>query len=116
MGWIAAPYSPQTGKLVPNGAFGHLWHIISYAANQTSPHGPQGIASYPWDWLIDIKPITYLQINPARPTAALNQIEPAVHFLGMISPADPPARVAGTARQLRGRGPSTGARLVVVGT
>jgi predicted membrane-bound dolichyl-phosphate-mannose-protein mannosyltransferase len=86
MGWIAAPYSPQTGKLVPNGAFGHLWHIISYAANQTSPHGPQGIASYPWDWLIDIKPITYLQINPARPTAALNQIEPAVHFLGMISP------------------------------
>ena len=30
-------------------------------------------------------------------------------------PADPPARVAGTARQPRERGPSTGARLVVVG-
>jgi predicted membrane-bound dolichyl-phosphate-mannose-protein mannosyltransferase len=86
MGWIAAPYSPQTGKLVPNGAFGHVWHIITYAANQTSPHGPQGIASYPWDWLLDIKPITYLQINPSRPTAALRQVEPAVHFLGMISP------------------------------
>lgn len=86
MGWIAAPYSPQTGKLVPNGAIGHVKHILSYAANQTSPHGPQGIASYPWDWLLDLKPITYLQINPARPTAALNQVEPAVHFLGMISP------------------------------
>jgi dolichyl-phosphate-mannose-protein mannosyltransferase len=86
MGWIAAPYSPQTGKLVPDGAFGHAWHMLSYAANQTSPHGPQGIASYPWDWLIDVKPITYLQINPAHPTTALNQISPAVHFIGVISP------------------------------
>jgi dolichyl-phosphate-mannose-protein mannosyltransferase len=86
MGWIAAPYSPQTGKLVPNGAIGHVGHILSYAAHQTSPHGPQGIASYPWDWLLDIKSITYLRINPSRPTAALNQVEPAVHFLGLISP------------------------------
>jgi dolichyl-phosphate-mannose-protein mannosyltransferase len=86
MGWIAAPYSPQTGKLVPNGAIGHLGHILSYAAGQTSPHGPRGIASYPWDWLVDYQPITYLQINPSRPTAALNQVKPAVHFLGMISP------------------------------
>src|SRR5690349_4574819 len=45
MGWIAPPYSPQTGKLVPNGPFGHVAHILSYAAHQTSPHGPQGIAS-----------------------------------------------------------------------
>jgi dolichyl-phosphate-mannose-protein mannosyltransferase len=87
MGWIAAPYSPQTGKLVPGGAFGHAAHILSYAAGQTSPHGPQGIASYPWAWLLDIKSITYLRINPARPTATLNQIEPAVHFLGLISPS-----------------------------
>jgi predicted membrane-bound dolichyl-phosphate-mannose-protein mannosyltransferase len=84
---IAPPYSPQTGKLVPNGVFGHVSHIVSYAAHQTSPHGPKGIASYPWAWLIDIKPITYLQINPGHPTAALNQIGPAVHFLGMINPA-----------------------------
>jgi predicted membrane-bound dolichyl-phosphate-mannose-protein mannosyltransferase len=83
---IAHPYDPQTGKLVPDLPFGEIWRILSYAANQTSPHGPQGIASYPWDWLVDIKPITYLQINPAHPTAQLNQIEPAVHFLGLISP------------------------------
>src|SRR5690349_3856821 len=51
MGWIAPPYSPQTGKLVPNGPFGQVAHILSYAAHQTSPHGPQGIASYPWEWL-----------------------------------------------------------------
>jgi len=84
---IAPPYSPQTGKLVPNGVFGHVGHILSYAAHQTSPRGPRGIASYPWDWLVDLKPITYLQINPSHPTAALNQIRPAVHFLGMINPA-----------------------------
>jgi dolichyl-phosphate-mannose-protein mannosyltransferase len=83
---IAPPYSPQTGKLVPDGPFGEVAHILNYAAHQTSPHGPRGIASYPWDWLVDIKPITYLQINPGRPTAALSQVGPAVHFLGMISP------------------------------
>jgi dolichyl-phosphate-mannose-protein mannosyltransferase len=86
MGWIAPPYSPQTGKLVPNGPFGHVAHMLSYAAHQTSPHGPRGIASYPWAWLIDSKPITYLQINPAHPTAALSQDSPAVHFIGLISP------------------------------
>jgi dolichyl-phosphate-mannose-protein mannosyltransferase len=86
MGWIAAPYSPQTGKLVSGGAIGHIGHILSYAEGQTSPHGPKGIASYPWAWLIDVKLITYLRINPSRPTGALNQVTPAVHFLGLISP------------------------------
>jgi len=86
LGRIAPPYSPQTGKVVPGGPFGHIAHILSYAAHQTSPHGPQGIASYPWDWLIDSKPITYLRINPAHPSGALSQVAPAVHFIGLISP------------------------------
>ena len=42
-----------SGKLVPHGPFGEVAHILSYGANQTSPHGPQGIASYPWAWLVD---------------------------------------------------------------
>ncbi len=83
---IVPPYDPQTGKLVSDLPFGEVWRILTYASHQTSPHGPQGIASYPWDWLLDVKPITYLRIDPAHPTAQLNQIEPAVHFLGMISP------------------------------
>ncbi|MBV9002088.1 MAG: glycosyltransferase family 39 protein [Solirubrobacterales bacterium] len=86
LGQIAPPYSPQTGKLVPNGPFGHIAHILRYASHQTSPHGPTGIASYPWAWLVDIKSITYLRINPAHPSAELAQIEPAVHFIGLISP------------------------------
>jgi predicted membrane-bound dolichyl-phosphate-mannose-protein mannosyltransferase len=86
LGQIAAPYSPQTGKLVPNGPFGEVGHILGYASHQTSPHGPNGIASYPWAWLVDSKPITYLRINPAQPTPALDRVEPAVHFLGLINP------------------------------
>jgi len=86
LGRIAPDYSPQTGKLVPHGAFGEAAHILNYAEHQTSPDGPKGIASYPWDWLVDFKPITYLQINPSRPSAGLEQVEPAVHFIGVINP------------------------------
>lgn len=85
LGRIAPPWDPETGRLV-GGPFAEIAHIISYGAQLTSPHGPRGIASYPWQWLGDYKPITYLNINPSHPTAALNHIHPAVHFLGMISP------------------------------
>ncbi len=68
------------------GPFGHLAHMFSYAAQQTSPHGPRGIASYPWEWLVDLKPITYLNINPSSPAPGLQHVPPAVHFLGFISP------------------------------
>ena len=64
---IAPPYDPAARKLVGGRPFAHLGHMLSYAAQQTSPHGPQGIASYPWDWLVDYKPIIYLNVNPAHP-------------------------------------------------
>jgi hypothetical protein len=83
---IAPPYDVHTGKLVGGGVFGHIAHIIGYGANQTSPHGPTGIASYPWTWLVDYKPILYLNINPSKPSPSLTDVHPAVHFLGMISP------------------------------
>ena len=83
---IAPPYADAAKQLVTGGPLGHITHIIDYAAQETSPHGPQGIASYPWQWLLDIKPITYLNINPSHPAAGLTDIHPAAHFLGMISP------------------------------
>jgi predicted membrane-bound dolichyl-phosphate-mannose-protein mannosyltransferase len=83
---IAPPYDFAAGKLVASGPFGHIAHMFSYAAAQTSPRGPHGIASYPWQWLVDIKPITYLSIDPAHPAHGLFDIHPATHFLGMISP------------------------------
>jgi hypothetical protein len=83
---IAPPYNPATHKLVAGGPLGHLGHMLSYAANLTSPHGPKGIASYPWQWLADYKPIVYLYIDPAHPAAGLHHIHPAAHFLGLVSP------------------------------
>jgi 4-amino-4-deoxy-L-arabinose transferase-like glycosyltransferase len=89
---VAPPYADAAGQRVTGGAFAHIAHILDYAAHQTSPHGPRGIASYPWAWLVDLKPIIYLNINPSRPSAGLTGVAPAVHFLGMISP---PVLVAG---------------------
>jgi dolichyl-phosphate-mannose--protein O-mannosyl transferase len=83
---IAPPYDPVAGKLVGGGVFGHLGHMISYAAGQSSPHGAHGIASYPWQWIGDYKPIVYLNIDYAHPAPGLIGIHPEVHFLGMISP------------------------------
>jgi hypothetical protein len=84
---IAPPYDPLRHELVGGGVFGHIRYLLEYAAHQTSPRGPQGIASYPWGWLVDIKPILYLNINPQRPVPGLFGVHPQAHFLGMISPA-----------------------------
>jgi predicted membrane-bound dolichyl-phosphate-mannose-protein mannosyltransferase len=103
---IAAPYDPQTHSLVGGGVFGQIAHMLNFAAGQTSRHGPQGIASYPWEWLADYRPITYLYINPKRPADGLFHVHPAVHFLGVVSPpilllALPAVAIAGR-RLLRG--------------
>ena len=104
---IAPPYDDTARKLVGGGPLGHFGHMVSYAAHQTSPHGPRGIASYPWGWLIDYKPITYLNVNPARPSPGLYDVHPAVHFLGLISPPilllALPALVLAAAGALRAR-------------
>jgi hypothetical protein len=84
---IAPPYDPLRHKLVGGGVFGHVRYMLDYGASQTSPRGPQGIASYPWGWLVDIKPILYLNINPERPVPGLFGVHPQAHFLGMINPA-----------------------------
>ncbi len=83
---IAPPYADASHELITGGAFAHIAHILSYAAQETSPHGPMGIASYPWEWLGDYKPISYLTINPHEPAPGLYHVHPAAHFLGMISP------------------------------
>jgi predicted membrane-bound dolichyl-phosphate-mannose-protein mannosyltransferase len=86
MDLLARPYDYSAGKFIGGGVFGHLRHMVSFASNLSSPNGPRGIASYPWQWLADFKPIVYLNINPAQPTPDLYGIHPAAHFLGMISP------------------------------
>jgi dolichyl-phosphate-mannose-protein mannosyltransferase len=87
MGEIATPYADSQAKLITGGPFAEISHIITYASGLTSPHGPTGIASYPWQWLIDLKPILYLRINPSLPGHGLYAIHPVVAFWGMVSPA-----------------------------
>jgi hypothetical protein len=60
--------------------------MFTYAAQQVSPGGPQGIASYPWQWLLDLKPILYLRINPSLPGQGFHAIHPVSAFWGMPSP------------------------------
>jgi predicted membrane-bound dolichyl-phosphate-mannose-protein mannosyltransferase len=86
MDQIAPPYADAESKLITGGPFAEIAHIITYASHLTSPKGPQGIASYPWDWLVDLKPILYLRINPSLPGHGLYAIHPVAAFFGMISP------------------------------
>ncbi|MGZ4175353.1 MAG: glycosyltransferase family 39 protein [Solirubrobacteraceae bacterium] len=86
MGLIATPYADAEAKLITGGPFAHIAHMFSYAAQQVSPTGPQGIASYPWQWLLDLKPILYLRINPSLPGEGLHAIHPVTAFWGMPSP------------------------------
>ncbi len=87
MGLIATPYADSEARLITGGPFAEISHIITYASGLTSPHGPTGIASYPWQWLVDLKPILYLRINPSLPGHGLYAIHPVVAFFGMVSPA-----------------------------
>ncbi|MDQ6835421.1 MAG: glycosyltransferase family 39 protein [Actinomycetota bacterium] len=86
MGQIATPYNDAGTQLITGGPFDHFAHMVSYASGLVSPHGPQGIASYPWDWLADTKVINYLRVNPSLPGDSLNAIHPVSKFLGMVSP------------------------------
>jgi hypothetical protein len=83
---VAPPYDSSNGAVVGGGVFGHISHIFSFSAEQTNPHGPTGIQSYPWQWLGDFRPIVYLNVNPAQPAPGLKHVHPPVHFLGMTSP------------------------------
>jgi predicted membrane-bound dolichyl-phosphate-mannose-protein mannosyltransferase len=112
MDQIAPPYADADAKLITGGPFSEIAHIITYASHLTSPNGPQGIASYPWDWLIDLKPIVYLRINPSLPGHGLNAIHPVSAFFGMISPPIMllaiPALAFAAVRFLRRRAPGSG--------
>ena len=112
MDQIAPPYADAEARLISGGPFDHISHMINYAVQQVSPHGPMGIASYPWQWLVDLKPIVYLRINPSLPGHGLYAIHPVSAFFGMVSPPilllALPALAFGFYRFLRRRRPGDG--------
>jgi 4-amino-4-deoxy-L-arabinose transferase-like glycosyltransferase len=112
MDQVAPPYADAEARLISGGPFDHISHMINYAVQQVSPHGPMGIASYPWQWLVDLKPIVYLRINPSLPGHGLFAIHPVSAFFGMVSPPilllALPALAFGFYRFLRRRRPGDG--------
>ena len=66
MGLIARPYADAEGKFITGGPIDALRHMIVYASQLTAPK-PTGIASYPWQWLLDLKPIVYLRVSSPLP-------------------------------------------------
>ncbi len=97
MGLIATPSVEGGRQLITGGPLDHLSYMTNFATAFTSPGGLAFNASYPWQWLIDLKPITYLRVNPSAsgcvacnssslPSLGPHAIHPASAFLGMISP------------------------------
>ena len=96
---IAPPYDNAAHRFVTGGPLGHLSHMISYGTHQVGQSTPGGIASWPWGWLVDYRPIPYFTLDPAHP-GALAGDHPAVHFLGLVSPPILLAGLLGTALAL----------------
>ena len=96
---IAPPYDNAAARNVGGGPFDHLAHMISYGVHQTGIARAHGIASYPWQWIVDSKPIVYLSFTSSPPRAFAGD-HPAVHFLGLISPPILLACVVGTSLAL----------------
>jgi predicted membrane-bound dolichyl-phosphate-mannose-protein mannosyltransferase len=66
----------------------HTRAMFDYAAKLTNPHGPEGIASYPWQWLLNQEPINYYTVNTNVLTdGKVTATHPVVAFQGVMNPA-----------------------------
>jgi predicted membrane-bound dolichyl-phosphate-mannose-protein mannosyltransferase len=66
----------------------HTRAMFDYAAKLTSPHGPEGIASYPWQWLLNQEPINYYTVNTnVLSDGKVTATHPVVAFQGLMNPA-----------------------------
>ncbi|MGH7722312.1 MAG: phospholipid carrier-dependent glycosyltransferase [Candidatus Dormibacteria bacterium] len=89
---IAAPIG-GTGSCatVPGGFHNPIQHtnfMLCYAGKLTNPGGPAGIASYPWQWLLNQQPIDYLKIaGNVVANGKVISAHPIVWFRGEMNPA-----------------------------
>jgi hypothetical protein len=58
-----------------------------YAGKLTSPNGPIGIASYPWQWLLNLDPINYYRVDVTTSVANVSVSHPVIAFTGVMNPA-----------------------------
>jgi predicted membrane-bound dolichyl-phosphate-mannose-protein mannosyltransferase len=89
---IAAPIGGAGScATVPSGFHNPIEHtnfMLCYAGKLTSPSGPTGIASYPWQWLLNQTPIDYLKVaNNVTVNGKVTSTMNVVWFLGEMNPA-----------------------------
>lgn len=65
----------------------HLAHMVSYGASLQTTGSPTGIASYPWQWLMNDVEINYLRIAvDTTVDGAIVSSEPTIDFRGAMNP------------------------------
>lgn len=89
---IAAPIGGAGScATVPSGFHNPLQHtnfMLCYAGKLTSPGGPAGIASYPWQWLLNLQPIDYFTVaGNIVNNGKVVSTHPIVSFHGEMNPA-----------------------------
>jgi len=89
---IVAPIGgPGTCATVPSGFHNPISHtnfMLCYAGKLTSPNGPTGIASYPWQWLLNQVPINYFTLaNNVLVNGKVSATNNVVTFMGEMNPA-----------------------------
>jgi len=78
---------PGSGSSFSN-FFVHTRFMLCYAAKVTSPGGPGGIASYPWQWLINQVPINYYTTSVTVSSGGkVTATHALVAFVGEMNPA-----------------------------
>ena len=60
---IGAPGACPTDPAGFHNPITHTVFMVCYAGRLTSPGGPAGIASYPWQWLLNQSPINYFTVS-----------------------------------------------------
>jgi predicted membrane-bound dolichyl-phosphate-mannose-protein mannosyltransferase len=68
-------------------ACNHIAFMNDYAAKLRSPHGPQGIASYPWQFWGDVEPIDYYTVRSTVTTdKTVTAVDTVLSYKGFVNP------------------------------
>jgi predicted membrane-bound dolichyl-phosphate-mannose-protein mannosyltransferase len=77
----------DAGMHASTNPFSHTRDMISYAGGLKSIGGPIGIASYPWEWLLNQTPINYYTVaTDVKSGGKLIATHPVVAFQGVMNP------------------------------
>ena len=104
---IASPIGgPGTCATAPAGFHNPIEHtnfMLCYAGKLTNPTGPTGIASYPWQWLINMVTIDYYTVSTTVTSNGQTVATyPIISFQGEMNPAIIFLALPGLAVALRG--------------